>query len=854
MFMTRIKYLLISSLISILILFACKKIDHHNELPSIITGDTSSVQLTSVIITGIITPNDAPIQISGHVWSSTNQEPGFSANEGKTSFNVTQPQNKIISKLTTLLPGKTYFIRGYVVSGTDTIYGNIIKFATAANNPAEISTGAVSNITVNSADIAATITSTGTTPVTQHGIVWSKANQNPTIADSFTVLGALAAPASYTTSLSNLRPGTIYYVRAYATNGAGTNYGNVVNFTTLSDSAPTVTTDSITNVAINSATAKGNILNIGSSTIIQYGHVWSSINSVPTINDSKTQLGSANAAIPFGSLLTGLTSNTLYYVRSYAVNTTGITYGAVLIFSTVAAANKPPAVTTGNFSALTATTATVAGGISDVGSSAVTQYGHVWSSVNNVPTTNDNQSKLGAANTPINFNSQLTGLSAGTIYYVRAYAVNNGGLSYGQIITFTTSSLINTVLRVTGGITNSITFSTAIAPGNITSIGNTPVTSYGHVWSSTNLSPTIADSKTNLGTTSAATPFNSSLTGLQPNTFYAVRAYAMDGGGVIYSLPDFFYTSKNDPANIVFFVPPPNVTDTTATFLGKITDIGSSPVTQYGLVWSSVNSLPTINDNKSDLGSASGPINFTYTLTGLSAFTGYYVRAYAINAAGIFYSGAYAFYTARHYTPPSITSGSISNISFTSATAAGTITNTNNASIIDYGHVWSSTNNLPTINDSKTQLGSSASAVSYSSSLTSLVPGTTYYVRAYATNIGGTSYGGPISFMTPAYVLPSVTTGDPFYQPPGLTNAIVDFPGTITSTGNTPIIQHGHVWSKINTTPTLADSVNQLGTSATGNYNSIFSTTVIPSGTYYVRAYATNSAGTSYGVAKTFTY
>ena len=94
--MKKIKYFFISSVLCFVILVACKKIDHHNELPTIITGDTSSVQLSSVIITGVVTPNDAPIQTSGHVWSSTNQLPGYSANEGKTSVNGILPQNKII--------------------------------------------------------------------------------------------------------------------------------------------------------------------------------------------------------------------------------------------------------------------------------------------------------------------------------------------------------------------------------------------------------------------------------------------------------------------------------------------------------------------------------------------------------------------------------------------------------------------------------------------------------------------------------------------------------------------------------------------------------------------------------------
>ena len=47
-----------------------KKIEHSNEVPLVVTGDTSNIQLASATITGNITPNDAPIQTSGHIWSS----------------------------------------------------------------------------------------------------------------------------------------------------------------------------------------------------------------------------------------------------------------------------------------------------------------------------------------------------------------------------------------------------------------------------------------------------------------------------------------------------------------------------------------------------------------------------------------------------------------------------------------------------------------------------------------------------------------------------------------------------------------------------------------------------------------
>jgi hypothetical protein len=541
----------------------------------------------------VVTPNDAPIQTSGHIWSSTNQLPGYSANEGRTSVNGILPQNKIISSLTNLLPGKTYYIRGYVISGIDTVYGNVVDFLTAANNPAAVTTGAVSNITLTSADIAAVVTSTGTTPVTQHGIVWSNINQNPTTADSVLSLGALAAPSSYTSSLFNLSPATLYYVRAYAVNSAGIVYGNVVTFTTLSNVPPSVSTDSISNIAVTTATAGGNIINAGSTPVLQYGNVWSSTNNLPTINDLKSQLGTTNSPLHFSTQITGLSPNTTYYVRAYATNNAGTTYGLALSFTTTVAPNNPPVVSIGNISAITVNSASAAGTISDIGSSGITQYGHVWSSTNNTPTVADSKTDLGGTGTATVFNSSITGLQSNTLYYVRAYATNNGGTTYSGVVTFTTGAPPNNPASVTTDSIRQITINAATAYGAITSIGNSAVTQYGHVWSSTNNTPTINDNKTQLGAANAPTSFNSSLTGLTTGTTYYVRAYAINNGGTSYgAVVTFTASSANNPP-VVYITNVYNVFVNYATSDGTITDIGSSPVTQYGHVYSSTNNLPT---------------------------------------------------------------------------------------------------------------------------------------------------------------------------------------------------------------------------------------------------------------------
>lgn len=90
-------------------------------------------------------------------------------------------------------------------------------------------TKTINTIGANSAESGGLITSTGGAAISARGVCWSL-SANPTIADNKTVDGNTT---SFTSSISGLTSGTIYYVRAYATNVLGTSYGTEVSFTTL---------------------------------------------------------------------------------------------------------------------------------------------------------------------------------------------------------------------------------------------------------------------------------------------------------------------------------------------------------------------------------------------------------------------------------------------------------------------------------------------------------------------------------------------------------------------------------------------------------------------------------------------
>ena len=187
-------------------------------------------------------------------------------------------------------------------------------------------TTAVTAITGTTATSGGTVTSDGGEPVTSRGVVWGTSPGSSTY--SATTGSGIGA---FSTNLTSLSAATTYYVRAFATNSVGTAYGNELNFTTAS--VPTVTTTAITNITENSATSGGTVTATGGAAITAQGVCWSTTAN-PTISNSFTTSGTTT---PFTSNLTGLTASTTYYVRAYATNSVGTSYGSQISFTTSAA-------------------------------------------------------------------------------------------------------------------------------------------------------------------------------------------------------------------------------------------------------------------------------------------------------------------------------------------------------------------------------------------------------------------------------------------------------------------------------------------------------------------------------------
>ncbi|KAB2877351.1 hypothetical protein F9K33_16510 [bacterium] len=290
-------------------------------------------------------------------------------------------------------------------------------------------------------------------------------------------------------------------------------------------------------------------------------------------------------------------------------------------------------------------------------------------------------------------------------------------------------------------------------------------------------------------------------------------------------------------APTVATLPIANITAVSASSGGDVNDDGNAIVTARGVCWSKAPN-PTIADSNTIDSSGTG--SYQSVISGLSPNETYFVKAYATNSVGTSYGDEVSFTT--NETIPQIITDSITNITDSTASCGGNVIDDGGATVAARGICWSPSQN-PSIADNKTTDGSGTGI--FSSNITGLSPNTIYYVKAYATNTAGTSYGSQVSFVTLA-VAPTVITSPIISVWP----ASASGGGNVTDDGGAPVIAMGVCWSP-SQNPTIADNKTSDGLE-TGSFASHI-TGLAPSTTYYVKAYATNSIGTNYGLQETFT-
>lgn len=563
------------------------------------------------------------------------------------------------------------------------------------------------------------------TEIKDFGFVYSL-NPTPSLQNDAIRVQMQSEPivAKYSYSILDLIPKRIYYFRAYASTLDSTFYGNEEQFSTT-DGLPKVETSTIEVTDPYTAMGGGVVTSDGGYPVEMKGVCWSAINTAPTITDSHTNDGTGEGT--FVSNISPLEAGARYFVRAYASNSQGISYGKTEQLDTPTGI---PSLTTIQPTS-TSNSITTGGNIISDGGFPIIERGVCYSKVNSQPSVeNDNVITQGTGTGK--YSIAITGLDVNTTYYVRAYAKNSYSLSYGDV--YNIKTLYGSVTILTADIAE-ITANSAKGGVTITDLGGATLQSCGICWG-TNSSPTINNSFVEAGKIMGT--YSCPITNLKPNTQYYVRAYATTETGTTYGSAKSFTTIGGLPEVTTLS---PTASATTITTGGIITSDAGYTVHTRGICYSSTNSSPTQNDNYV---LANGSANtFNVTITNLSPSMTYYIRAFARNENGPAYGSVYSVTTLNGTIK--ITTSAVSNITSESATGGYQISATGGVTIQTAGICWS-TSKSPTIND-KTATGGTTIGM-YSCTMSGLAAYTTYYVRAYAISELGVTYGSQISFAT----------------------------------------------------------------------------------------------------------
>ena len=331
-------------------------------------------------------------------------------------------------QMTDLEQGVTYYVRAYATNKQGTAYGDQFSFSTATGLP-QVTTDTVSEIFATSAVCGGEVAANSGYPITARGICWSNTTASPTTSSNHTE--EVATTGHFKSMMIGLERNTTYYVRAYAVNEKGPNYGETKVFTTLSG-MPTVTTAEVTNIKTTSALGGGNVTNNGGYIITARGICWSSITSTPTTDDSHTNEVADNGV--FTSLMTELDANTTYYVRAYATNEVGTAYGTSVSFTS---GNGLPTVETLDPGEnITSSSISAVGNVIDDGGFEISTRGFVYSTLP-YPTL-ENSTNMTSGSGVGYFSANITNITpTKKTYYIRAYATNSLGTAYGDQVVVT---------------------------------------------------------------------------------------------------------------------------------------------------------------------------------------------------------------------------------------------------------------------------------------------------------------------------------------------------------------------------------------------------------------------------------
>ena len=579
-----------------------------------------------------------------------------------------------------------------------------------------------------------------------------------------------------------------------------------------------VTTQGATSITGTSANLNGYLQSMGPYSVVD---VW-----FETEDGAEISHQSMSSPGFFTGYLGQLEPGTFYRYRAVAAATLlggQVSRGSYVSFTTQHTVPQAPiAISTSSASDITSGSAVLRGYLSSMGPYDSVTVWFQWGSSTGYGNTTVQQTVYG----PGPFSMQISGLGANSMYYFRAVAKPDLlGVSavYGNAMNFSTPGAA--ALAVSTGSVSSVTSTSATLVGYLESLGG-----YRNAYVWFEWGPTTAYGQTTtMQTMYSPGTFNFAVQGLNPGTIYHYRALAVPtaaGGTTVHGF-DSIFTTPASPGVKVSTSAATNISAQSAVLNGYLTTLGMSS-TAY--VWFEYGPDTTFGHSTPHQ-ALNIPGSFNSGIAGLQTGMTYYYRAAAFSNGYNVY-GQYSTFQTTAASPVSITTGTATSISTTSATLNAYVNSLGGQrSVLVYFNFGKS---MEFGNVSAAQTVTSPGTVSYQ--VMGLAPGTTYYFQSVAQTPDNLKvYGSTEIFSTISNSSLAVAT----YPATSITSSSAILNGYLQDIGNTSTAQ---VWFEYGTTPDFGNTTNMQMLNKSVSFSSVV-TGLAQARTYYYRAVALNPTG-----------
>ena len=557
----------------------------------------------------------------GVCWS-TKQMPTLEVYDNSVEKTVDGRGNQSFSSVVDKFsPDVTYYVRSYAKNSDGYGYSDNqieIRLKNTSDLYAQVKIDNVRPVGSNGFNVKYTITDDAGVAIDEHGVCYGT-NPNPSENKIPNNENAIVGK-QYSVNINNVEPNVTYYFRAYTKNKTGQNYSGDADAIIII-LPPTVSTGEYSNVTTNSAVCSGTVTSENGADVTERGICWGTNPKPTSANNYQPDVDGGKG--PFSCALTGLSANTKYYYRAYAINVEGTSYGEDKSFTT----NVAPILETYDAKDITYESAVLCGKVTNYSNVTLSEYGFYCANVKHV---------VNSINYNGEFSLPLTNLSANKSYSFYAYAKDkNGNEVKGASKSFTTLKAPTAPIVSNNGAsctTNSMTIT-----GNITSDGGSEILECGVCYSADVNRPTIENASYQ-STYVSSGKFSCTVYGLDSHTKYYFNVYARNAIGITYGIPK--YATTKDDAYFINIYQPPTYSANNATIYGKIDADSDAEIVRYGVVYSTSNQSPSLEDNDKIQEVKGEPHSdiITFEAQQTSDNTMVYYRFYIVTPTKIMYS------------------------------------------------------------------------------------------------------------------------------------------------------------------------------------------------------------------------